>query len=80
MFTVKSESTFYTVNGVDFTDVVRVENMDADYGDSGGIVYDSSNKTLGIVSAIEMKSGKPTGVVWYMKAPNINIKFGIERY
>lgn len=77
---VKSESTFYTVNGVDFTDVVRVENMDADYGDSGGIVYDSSNKTLGIVSAIEMKSGKPTGVVWYMKAPNINIKFGIERY
>lgn len=48
--------------------------------DSGGIVYDSSNKTLGIVSAIEIKSGKPTGVVWYMKVPNINIKFGIERY
>ena len=77
---VKSESTFYTVGGVEFTDVVRVENMEANYGDSGGIVYDEFNKTLGIVSAIEMNSGKPTGVVWYMKAPNINIEFGIERY
>lgn len=38
---VKSESTFYTINGVEFTDVVCVENMEADYGDSGGIVYDS---------------------------------------
>lgn len=77
---VKSESTFYTVGGVEFTDVVRVENMEANYGDSGGIVYDEFNKTLGIVSAIEMNSGKPTGVVWYMKAPNINNEFGIERY
>lgn len=78
---VENESTFYTVNGIQFTDVVRVKNMDAASGDSGGIVYNASLKTLGIVSAIELDGNKnPTGVVWYMKAPNINIRFGIDRY
>lgn len=77
---VEDNSTFYSAGGDNFTDVVRVKNMDAARGDSGGIVYDSSNKTLGIVSAIEENNGQPTGVVWYIKASNINSKFGISRY
>lgn len=75
-----------TGNTIELTDVTKVK-IDADRGDSGGIVYtfvSSTNTryTVGIMNAIEAEKDtqKPTGYAFYIKAPYINSVLNLTRY
>lgn len=76
---IYSTNANFTINGITFTNLTSVNNMTADNGDSGGIVYSyvsasNTRYTLGILKGIL------NGKTYYCKANQINKSLGITRY
>lgn len=77
--TIESTDADATENGVTFTNLTKVKNMNSDYGDSGGIVFSivTSTNTVYTVGIVKGK-GTKSGDVYYTKAPLINSAFGVS--
>lgn len=75
--TVTSTSSSYIYDNINFTDMLYSENLRADHGDSGGIVYSTrsgANYIAGIVSAGNSSR------TYCTKAININTTLGLSLY
>lgn len=78
--TVNSTSASVTMNGVLVTDLIQATSSSgdiADFGDSGGVTYNSSYYTVGIVTGGIINNHS---IGYFSKATNILSAFNASRY